>query len=45
MRDVHPPIFQGQLLSFHLGALNLLIRQEAKKKRQQDYNEKEKTWL
>ena len=30
-RVVHPPIFQGQLISFHLGVLNLSLQQETKK--------------
>ena len=40
MRGVHSPSFQGQLISFHLGALDL-----TKKKGQHDCNEIEKTPL
>ena len=32
IRGVHPPSFQGQLISFHLRALDLFLQQETKKK-------------
>ena len=44
-RGIHPPSFQGQLISFHLGVLDLSLEQETKKKKQHDCNEKEKTTL
>ena len=43
MRYVHPPSFQGQLICFNLGAFDLFLQQETKKKGQHDCNEKEKT--
>ena len=44
-RGVHPPSFQGQLISFYLRVLDLSLQQETKKKGQHDCNEKEKTPL
>ena len=41
-KGVHPPSFQGQLISFHLGLLDLSLQQETKKKGQHDCNEMEK---
>ena len=41
-RGVHPPRFQGPLISFYLGALDLFLEQETQKKGQHDCNEKEK---
>ena len=43
-RGVHPPSFQGQQITFHLGALDLFLQQETKKRRH-DYNEKLKNPL
>ena len=44
-RGVHPPSFQGQLISFNLGVLDLSLQQETKKKLRHDCNENEKTPL
>ena len=44
-RGVHPPSFQGQLISFQLQALNLFVQSEKKKKGQHYCNEKEITPL
>ena len=44
-RGVHPPSFEGQLISFHLVVLDLSLEQETKKKGQHDYSEKGKTPL
>ena len=43
MRGVHPPSFQGQLINFHLRALDHCLQQETKKKGQHYCNEKGKT--
>ena len=44
-RGVHSPSFQGQLINFHLGVLDLSLQQETKKKGQHDCNENVKTPL
>ena len=44
-RGVYPPSFQGQLISFYLGVLDLSLHQETKKKGRHDCNEMEKTSL
>ena len=42
-RGVHPPSFQSQRISLHLGALQLCLQQETKKNGRYDCNDKEKT--
>ena len=44
-RGVHPPSFQGPLISFHFGVLDLSLQQDTKKKGQHNCTEKEKTPL
>ena len=44
-RGVHPPSFQGQLISLNLGVLDLSLQQETRKKGRHDCNEKDETPL